>query len=113
KVKHASGQNYVVGGPAHAYSFECSAGRVERFTPVGADGAVWHTNHCLVNEDYSPMFRDWQKKRHEPSKAELNSKARLQSLEKRLNEKKVTRDVDLIKSALASKDSGDYPVCRP
>ena len=53
-VKHASGQNYVIGGPARVYDFECSANRVVPFVPPDLEGAVYHTNHAMANDDLTP-----------------------------------------------------------
>src|SRR5262249_54473794 len=33
RVKHASGQNYIIGGPSKVHDLECSAGKVSVFTP--------------------------------------------------------------------------------
>jgi predicted choloylglycine hydrolase len=57
RIKHASGANYVVGGPGGVYCLECSAGKVVQFTPNGQDKVVWHTNHPLVNDDYNPQYK--------------------------------------------------------
>ena len=56
-VEHASGQNYILGGPAGVYDFECSAGKVARFVPEGRKGVVYHTNHPLANDDYTERYR--------------------------------------------------------
>jgi isopenicillin-N N-acyltransferase like protein len=69
KIKHASGQNYLLGGPAHAYGFECSAKRIGRFQPNGRDDAVWHTNHPLVNDDYTAQYRALRSRPMEPGRA--------------------------------------------
>jgi hypothetical protein len=112
KVKHASGQNYVVGGPAQAYCFECSAGRVERFQPGGRDDVVWHTNHPLVNEDYAGLYRALRKDGAELAKREADTRARLRCLEERLTSGTAERDLALIKATLASRDPAEHPVCR-
>jgi isopenicillin-N N-acyltransferase like protein len=49
-VKHASGQNYLVGGPERVVSLECSADSVHEFAPHPT--RVLHTNHPLVNDDF-------------------------------------------------------------
>jgi hypothetical protein len=43
EVKHASGQNYIIGRPERAYSFECSSHKVSRFIPEEAVELVWQT----------------------------------------------------------------------
>jgi hypothetical protein len=48
-VRHASEQNYTIGGPDGIVSLECSANKVAEFAPL--PGRVYHTNHPLVNDD--------------------------------------------------------------
>lgn len=108
RVKHASGQNYIVGGPNQVHDYECSAGKVSRFTPDAGFDGVWHTNHPLANDDYSPAHREAQTKK----KGIDNSSARLQSLQKRLG-KDTAPSIDAIKAALAARDVANHPVCRP
>jgi predicted choloylglycine hydrolase len=113
RIKHASGQNYVLGGPARAYSFECSAGRIERFKPNGRDDVVWHTNHPLVNDDYTAQYRALRSKPTDMARWEANTRARLHCLETRLTNATPIRDLALVKATLASRDSAEYPVSRP
>ena len=49
-VKHASGQNYLVGGPTRVVSLECSADSVREYQTHPT--RVLHTNHPLVNDDF-------------------------------------------------------------
>jgi len=51
KIKHASGQNYVIGDAEKAVDFECSANKVCQYAPCGAVNRVYHTNHALINSD--------------------------------------------------------------
>ncbi len=55
-IEHASGQNYIVGGPETAPGFECSQRVVTRFVPF--EGAQWtyHTNHPLANENHRASY---------------------------------------------------------
>jgi isopenicillin-N N-acyltransferase like protein len=48
-VPHASGQNYLVGGPERVVSLECSADAIARYSPHPT--RIVHTNHPLVNGD--------------------------------------------------------------
>ena len=50
-VRHASGQNYTIGGAEEVVSLECSANKVAGFIPHEGARRVWHTNHPLVNDD--------------------------------------------------------------
>jgi hypothetical protein len=111
RIKHASGQNYVLGGPDRVYSFECSASRIETFKPKGHDDVVWHTNHPLVNEDYTTVYRTLRANEAELAKKEANTRARLRCLENRLTGDAV-RDVALVKAILASRDPARYAICR-
>jgi hypothetical protein len=113
RIKHASGQNYIVGGPTAVHDVECSAGKVSRFSPKMWPDRVWHTNHPLVNDDYSPQHRKALEKEPDKVKAPANSAARLQCLERRLATDADKVGLDLIRATLAAKDSADYPVCRP
>src|SRR5205085_8791957 len=78
QAKHASGQNYLLGGPARAYSFECSAGKVSQFKPADRDDVVWHTNHPLANDDYIESYRALRSRGTELAKSEANTRARLE-----------------------------------
>lgn len=50
-VKHASGQNYTIGGAEKVVSIECSANKTAQYIPYEGARRVWHTNHPLVNDD--------------------------------------------------------------
>ncbi|MBI3408980.1 MAG: hypothetical protein HY040_11580 [Planctomycetes bacterium] len=112
RVQHASGQNYVLGGPEKAWDFECSANAVSQFTPKGQDSAVWHTNHPLVSNDFRTSYKAYLKKSEALDKILTNTRTRLQCLESRLSDKSLVPGLDLIKTTLRSKDSAACPVCR-
>jgi isopenicillin-N N-acyltransferase-like protein len=108
-VKHASGQNYVIGGLENAYSFEASATQVVEYTPDS--NAIYHTNHPLVNDDYNAKYKKFLEETKGTEVSYPNSVVRLQSLDTRLKDLEEI-DVDIIKAALSSKDSAKDPVCR-
>ena len=108
-VKHASGQNYVIGGLENAYSFEASATQVIEYTPDS--NAIYHTNHPLVNDDYNAKYKKFLEETKGAEASYPNSVVRLQSLDTRLKDLEAI-DVDIIKAALSSKDSAKDPVCR-
>ncbi len=113
QVKHASGQNYILGGGDRVYDFECSAGKVVPFTPTSDTSVVYHTNHPLANDDYDAEYTDSLKK-SDPAKAvKGNSEIRFQSLENRLRDLHHGIDVSSIESTLRSHDSREHPICRP
>lgn len=111
RIKHASGQNYVVGGPDRVYSFECSASRVRRFQPAGRADVVWHTNHPLANDDYTTAYREASKKPN--AGGPWSTEVRLNCLEERLGKRITGFDLDVVKATLSSHDSTDHPVCVP
>jgi hypothetical protein len=110
-VKHASGQNYVVGGPGRVLDLECSAHQICEFVPYPSADRVYHTNHPLVNNDQSlhqrrlaqmpPDVLKWYQERS-------TTFARLAALEKQLCDPTQTITVDKIKAALSSHAG---PVC--
>ncbi|MBM4466001.1 MAG: hypothetical protein FJ014_10700 [Chloroflexi bacterium] len=104
-IRHASGQNYIVGGPAQVVDLECSANQVVPFAPAGWRGVVWHTNHPLVNDDYHA----WYKAEDNPFLP--NSTARYQSMERRLAHPPQGTRLDQIKEILTSQDSPEHPIC--
>jgi hypothetical protein len=111
RVKHASGQNYVMGGPDKAYSFECSANKVSEFRPAGREDVVWHTNHPLANDDHTDRYRELLR-RSPAAPSQGNSGVRLKCLEDRLGQA-TDFGVDLFKATLCSKDSATHPVSVP
>lgn len=104
-VPHASGQNYVVGGPDRVVDLECSAHQVVPLEPAGPRGAVWHTNHPLANDDY----HGWYRAENNPFLP--NSTARYQSLERRLAQPPQGTRLDQLREILTSKDSAEHPIC--
>lgn len=113
KIKHASGQNYIIGGKDKVSDYECSANKVVPFIPYEGASRVYHTNHPFVNDDQS-MYKEMLKKTANQKKGQkpTNSEIRFDSLEKRLKNpsKKVT--VETVKSILSSHDHPQHPVCR-
>jgi hypothetical protein len=112
-VKHASGQNYIIGIQDNIYDFEASANQIIRFHPERAHGdIVYHTNHALVNHDVKPWYSEYHRKVLAGEAKSMNSELRFDALEKRLNKPAEEISADVIKSALRSKDDEKNPVCR-
>jgi len=113
RIKHASGQNYIIGGPQEILDFECSAGKVRQFAPNPGATRVYHTNHPLVNDDQE-MFGEMLKKlspeqRHRMDAGQTNSRARFDFLENQLSDISEAITVEKIKAILSSHQ---VPVCR-
>ncbi len=112
-VKHASGQNYILGIVDSVYDFEASSNQVTRFLPKGEDQSiVYHTNHALVNHDVKEWYKTYHQQVVDGSLKERNSIVRFASLQERLNKKSSDISADLIKTTLRSKDDVNNPVCR-
>ena len=111
-VKHASGQNYIIGIRGEVYDFEASANKVVRFNPKNKNGTVYHTNHPIVNADIKPWFEKYNpsiKEELKPKKS--NSYLRFKALENRMISNSIVSD-ELIKETLRSRDNSHHPVCR-
>lgn len=115
EIKHASGQNYIIGGPERAYSFECSANKVIEFIPYEGAELTYHTNHPLANDDYSKTFVDNLRKINKTPQEWNYFCYRLDALEKRIGKKSKATDInlDLIKATLSSRDSESKPISNP
>jgi isopenicillin-N N-acyltransferase like protein len=112
-VKHATGQNYILGIADSVYDFEASSNQIVNFFPIkGQNSLVYHTNHALANHD----VKDWYKEYHVNILAgktkNSNSELRFASLEKRLNIPPSEISTETIKKVLRSKDDLSNPVCR-
>lgn len=113
-VRHASGQNYIIGIQDSVYDFESSSNQIIRFYPNGnQSGIVYHTNHALVNNDIKPWYLEYHKNILSGGAKNTNSVIRFNSLEKRLEKPPEEISMDVIKTILASKDDEKNPVCRP
>lgn len=111
-VKHASGQNYLMGIDGEIFDFEASSNKVVRFNPENENGTVYHTNHPVVNDDVKPWFSKYAPDKAKDSKPyQTNSYLRFASLESRVADAKIVEE-STIKATLRSKDNADNPVCR-
>jgi hypothetical protein len=113
RVKHASGQNYIIGGPQEVLDFECSANKVSRFVPQPGLSRVYHTNHPLVNDDQG-MFKGALKTLSPERMAQVetsiaDTRGRYDYLERELSDAQETITVERIKAILSSHEA---PVCR-
>lgn len=110
QVKHASGQNYVVGAQDSVYDFEASATQLVRFTPLKNKNVVYHTNHALVNHDVKPWYREYHKRVLAGPVNKNSTLTRFDAVAQKYAAG-ATYTVDLAKHTLRSKDSDKFPVC--
>ncbi|MFC2121766.1 C45 family autoproteolytic acyltransferase/hydrolase [Bacteroidota bacterium] len=105
EIKHASGQNYLIGGINEVGSFECSAGNVAKYTPFEEAYFTYHTNHPLANMDFDPALITTLRDRygHTPEEHVFQC-SRFNVLEERIKNYDGDVDLDLIKQTLRSKE---------
>ena len=111
QVKHASGQNYVIGGPERVLSLECSANKIVEFTPYPGANRVYHTNHPIVNDDqeiHRQRLAAMTSAQREALETAYTGYKRFQTMERHLGDPEELITIDKIKAALSSHDG---PVC--
>ncbi len=104
EVNHASGQNYIIGGPEKVYSLECSANDVENFRPFADANFTYHTNHPMRNADFSETYLKALEKNNKTTEEGLFTCQRIQSFQQRFNDTTVNIGIDDIKNVLQSRD---------
>lgn len=107
-IKHASGQNYIIGGPNEVLSLECSANKVALFRPFENSPFTYHTNHPIVNDDYSQKYLNYFTE--ETISIEQYKKLgfgcqRIKLFQEKLNEETKSLDLIEIKNILRSRDN--------
>ncbi|MFZ5918566.1 MAG: C45 family autoproteolytic acyltransferase/hydrolase [Chloroflexota bacterium] len=111
-VRHASGQNFIVGGPDQVWDLECSASQVARFIPQPGLDRVYHTNHPLVNTDQSMhhemVSRLSPEQRERIARGRSDTSARFDYLASQLSDASQTITVERVRAILSSHQA---PVC--
>jgi hypothetical protein len=108
-VHHASGQNYTLGSDGRVAYFEASANNVVEVDPPNTGSFIFHTNHPVANEDYSP---EGTQEMSQPNLAD-STRTRYQALRNHLAGYPGKKVIDLIQETLRSHDSQQCPICRP
>lgn len=110
EVKHASGQNYIVGTKDSIASLECSAVKVAAYWPDSSKQYTYHANNSLANDSYRPKYLKYVEEVLQASPQEIgNNSPRLQSMKNRFSDKQA--NLNTIKEALCSADNPREPVC--
>lgn len=111
-IKHASGQNYTLGGPdGRVINLECSARSVQEFRLPGSPGYVFHTNHPLASRDtacFDALTQGLPPAQTEPLFFNT-SRARFAALESFLSKAPLPLTAKTCQEALSLHDG---PVCR-
>jgi predicted choloylglycine hydrolase len=103
-IKHASGQNYIIGGPEKVYSMECSTNEVKEFRPFENSTFTYHTNHPMSNTDYSIKYLERLKENNKSIEDGLYECQRIKSFQDRFSEETQSIGIEEIKNVLRSKD---------
>lgn len=107
-VKHASGQNYILGGPERVVNLEGSAHQVTEYLPYDGANRVYHTNHPFTNDDQA-LYRERTAALPPSAAGSLsNSELRFNFLDKHLRDRREPVTVETIKEILSSRET---PVC--
>lgn len=109
EVDHASGQNYMIGGPEKVYSMECSANKVVEFRPFEGSEFTYHTNHPMSNSDYNSKYHEQLLAADKTIEEGLYECQRIRSFQSRFTENTEDIAIEEIKDVLRSRDneSGD------
>jgi len=106
KIRPAAPQNYVIGGPKQATSFERSASRMVEFIPFEGAEFTYHTNHPILNDDFNPKFIEGLKKKGLTLEAYKARCGRFKFLEKTFKDNRAALDPAILKRVFADRASG-------
>jgi len=105
KIKHASGQNYIVGSNRDIISLECASDLVTEYWPDSTKNYTFHANRPLTNNSYHPAYMAYLKALYGSIPESITfSDERLESIKKISNNKHIS--LATIKDALSKK-----PIC--
>jgi len=105
-IPPAAPQNYMIGGPSEAACYERSAGRMSRFVPFEGAEFTYHTNHPLINDDFSPAFAAMLKRQGKTLAQYGTFCTRLAFLGRTLTNNSAVIDLDRLKTLYADRASG-------
>lgn len=110
EIKHASPQNYLIAGAETVLDFECSPNKITSFANPGRKDVVFHTNHSILNDDFSGKYIEHKNKQGDAAISADNSHTRYKDLISRMNKPAEAFSVDALKDILSSCDSVEHPV---
>lgn len=104
EVEHASGQNYIIGGPEKVYDFECSANEKVAYRPFDDAMFTYHTNFPITNTDYSQTMVKGLEQFGMTVEQSMECE-RFPSFEKRFTKETSKVTIEDIKEVLSSRDT--------
>ncbi|MFH1942502.1 MAG: C45 family peptidase [bacterium] len=105
-IKHAAGQNYVIGSVDKMASFECSENRVTEFLPFEGAHFTYHTNHPLTNDHYNSKFLDYLKSKNQKAEEFRFVCPRFAFLQEKFRDNSKLPDVERLISVFRDRESG-------
>ena len=112
-VRHASGQNYLLGGRGAIANLECCGAGVAEYRLDARRDRVIHTNHPLANGATGGYDRRLEQGGEDDNESlRQNSAERLDCLRRRFGEASGAASLEDVKAVLRARDHALYPVCR-
>lgn len=106
KIKHASGQNYIIGSYRNIKSFECASDTVTEFWPDTTHNYTYHANSALTNTSYHQSFTEYVKNVFNSTPEAISfGDSRLKLMEERIKNNP-SINISTIESVLSEK-----PIC--
>ncbi|OFX87848.1 MAG: hypothetical protein A2W99_16160 [Bacteroidetes bacterium GWF2_33_16] len=106
EIKHASGQNYIIGSYEYVKSFECASDTVTEFWPDSTYNYTYHANSALTNTSYHPSFIEYVKNVFNSTPDAISfGDSRLKLMETRIKNNQ-SINISTIESVLSEK-----PIC--
>jgi hypothetical protein len=105
RIQPAAPQNYMIGGPKEAASFESSANRIAEFIPFEGAEFTYHTNHPMANDDLKPKFIEGLKINGMTMDIYKALCPRFKFLERTFKDNSATLDLAVLKRVFADRDS--------
>ena len=105
-IKHAAGQNYIIGSVEQMASYECSESEVTEFVPFENAYFTYHTNHPLTNDNYTDGFLAYLQNEG-MTLEEYNARChRFNSMQANYPDNSSVFDVEELKSIFQNRDWG-------
>jgi len=101
-IRHASGQNYIIGSETNIVSLECASDLVTEYWPDSTKNYTFHANNSLTNTSYHPAYINYLKALYGTIPESISiSDSRFEAMKDiLLNEKSI--DLETIKHALST-----------
>lgn len=103
-IKHGAPQNYMIGGVEDMGSFECSTTHVSEYIPFKEALFTYHTNHPLINLNYTARFEKYLESKDVSPKDYKHPCPRFQALQNIFKDNSIHIDVDTLKDIFSNRE---------